>query len=173
MAGDIKLKYGTPSAITVTNLQSLASNSTFTTGWTSGTIDNTSTLAQDYLVGANLYTGTTVTAGSIRVYAYGALQDSGGTPTWPDIFSTGTEGSEGSNAILHDTEVLDSGLILLWSSAVDTSNDGPYPMPPRSIAAAFGQVPQKFALYVAHDTVAALKSTLQAVYVVPVLNQYT
>lgn len=173
MAGNILTKYGTPSALTVTGLQSLASNSTFTTGWTSGTIDNTSVLATDYLIGANLYGGTTPTAGEIRVYTYAALMDVGGTPTWPDLFSTGTEGTEGSGAIITDTENLDASLILLWSSAVDTTTDNPYPMPPRSIRAAYGSVPQKFALFIAHNTVAALKSTLQAVYAVPVFGSYT
>jgi hypothetical protein len=170
--GDIKLKYGTPLDLTVTALQSLASSSAFTSGWTSETIDNTSVLATDYMVGANLYAGTTPTAGEIRVYAYACLKDVSGTPTWPDLFSSGTEGTQGA-ATLHDTENLDSGIMLLWSSAIDTSTDGPYPMPPRSIRQAFNNVPQKFALYVAHNSVAALKSTLQAIHAVPILDQYT
>jgi hypothetical protein len=172
MAGDIKVKYSSTAALTVTALQSLASSSGFTSGWSSGTIDNTSELATDRLIAANLFGGTTPTAGEIRVYAYAALSVVGGTTIWPDLFSSGTEGTEGA-VTLHDTENLDSGLVQLWSSAVDTSTDGPYPMPPRSLRQAFESVPPKCALYITHNTVAALKSTLQAVYDTPVMDQYT
>lgn len=168
MAGDIKLKYGTALTPTVTALQSLASNSTFTSGWTSDWIDNTSVLALDNLVSANIVAGTTPTAGSVRVYAYAEFPDG----TDPDIFSSGTEGSQGT-ATIHDTEQLNASFVLLWSSDIDTTSDQAYPSPPRSIAAAFGQLPRKYAIYVAHDTVAALKSTLNALYVDPVLSQYT
>jgi hypothetical protein len=170
LAGSITLSYGgSPLTLTVTNLQSLASNSTFTSGWTSAWIDNTSVLALDYLITANIAAGTTPTAGSVRVYAY--AQHSNGS-TAPDLFSSGTEGTEGA-ATVHDTEILDSGLVLLWSSSIDTTTNDNYTMPPRSIAAAFGQVPRKFALYIAHDTVAALRSTVNAVYADPILNAYT
>lgn len=168
MAGDIKLKYGTALTPTVTNLQSLASNSTFTSGWTSAWIDNTSVLALDYGISAALFAGTTPTAGSIRVYAYAEFPDGSD----PDLFSSGTEGTEGT-CTLHDTEVLDASLILLWSSAIDTSTDGSYPMPQRSIAAAFGFVPRKFALYITHNTGVNLKSSGQVVHADPILNQYT
>ncbi len=169
MAGDLKLKYGTALTPTVTNLQSLASNSTFTAGWTSAWIDNTTTLAVDYLITAAIAAGTTPTAGSVRVYAY--AQHSDGS-TAPDIFSAGTEGTEGT-ATVTDTEMLDASLVLLWSSAIDTTTNDVYTMPPRSIVQAFGQVPRKFALYIAHDTVAALRSTVNAVYADPILYQYT
>lgn len=168
MAGDIKLKYGTALTPTVTALNGLASSSTFLSGWSSDWIDNTSVLALDNLVSAAIVSGTTPTAGSIRVYAYAEQPDG----TDPDLFSSGTEGAQGAVTI-HDSEQLDASFVLLWSSAVDTTTDQAHPMPPRSIAQAFGQVPRKYAIYVSHDTVAALKTTLNAVYVDPVLNQYT
>lgn len=167
MAGDIKLKYGTALTLTVTNLQSLASDANFASGWTSAAVDNTSVLAEDYLVGGTLFGGTTPTAGEVRVYAYASVD---GT-NWPDLFSAGTEGTQGA-ATIHDTENL-SGLVLLWSSAVDTTSDAPYPTTPLSIRAFLGSVPPKFALYVAHNTVAALKSSGQVLYAQPVLSQYT
>lgn len=169
MAGDITLKYGTALTPTVTNLQSLASSTGFTSGWTSAWIDNTSVLAVDYLVSGNIAAGTTPTAGSVRVYAY--AQHSDGS-TAPDIFSAGTEGTEGT-ATVTDSEQLEASLVLLWSSSVDATTNDNYTMPPRSIAGAFGQVPRKWALYIAHDTVAALRSTLNAVYADPILNAYT
>lgn len=152
----------------MTNLQSLASSSTFLSGWSSDWIDNTSVLALDNLVSAAIVSGTTPTAGSVRVYVYAEQPDG----TDPDLFSSGTEGAQGA-ATIHDAEQLEASFILLWSSSVDTTTDQAHPMPPRSIAQAFGQLPRKYAIYVAHDTVAALKSTLNAVYVDPILQQYT
>ena len=164
---DFQLKYGTALTPTVTNLQSLASSSTFLSGWTSAWIDNTTVLALDYLITAAIVGGTTPTAGSVRVYAY--AQHSNGS-TAPDLFSAGTEGTEGT-ATIHDTEQRDASLVLLWSSDIDTTTNDVYTMPPRSIAQAFGYVPRKFALYIAHDSVATLNSTGNAVYADPVLMQ--
>ncbi len=169
MAGDLQIKYGTALTHTVTALQSLASASGFTSGWSSAWIDNTSVLALDYLATANIAAGTTPTAGSVRVYVY--AQHSNGS-TAPDLFSSGTEGTEGAVTVT-DTEQLDASFVLLWSSSIDTATNDNYTMPPRSIAGAFGHVPRKFAYYIAHDTVAALRSTLNAVYSDPILNQYT
>lgn len=174
MAGDLKLKYNSTNALTVTGLQSLASSSAFTSGWSGPTIDNTSDLAYDRMIGANLFAGTSPTdAREIRVYAYAALSVVGGTTIWPDLFSSGTEGTEGA-ATLHDAENLESGLVFLWSTRTDSTSDAPYPMPPVSLRAAFGgTLPPKCALYVAHNTGVALKSSGQAVYDTPVLEQYT
>lgn len=170
MAGTIKLNtYGSATTFTVTNLASLASSSTFLAGWTSAWLDNTSTLADDYLVTGQVTGGTTPTAGSVRVYAY--AQHSDGS-TAPSIFSAGTPGTEGT-ATVTDSEQLDASLVLLWSSAVDTTTNDIYTMPPRSLKQAFGAVPRKCALFVAHDTVAALKSTGNAFYADPILYQYT
>jgi hypothetical protein len=167
--GAFTTDYGTALTPTVTNLQSLASASGFTSGWTSAWIDNGTVKALDYLVTANIAAGTTPTAGSVRVYAYAQHADGS---TAPDLFSSGTEGTEGA-ATVTDTEQLDASLVLLWSSSIDTTSNDNYTMPPRSIAQAFGQVPRKWALYIAHDTVAALRSTLNAVYADPILGAYT
>lgn len=170
-AGDIKGKRGTPVALTVTNLQSLASNSTFTTGWTSAWVDDTSITALDYEVSGQISAGSSPTAGSVRVYVY-ALHADGSTA--PDLFSTGTEGTEGSGTVIHDTEQLAASFILLWSSDIDTTTNDVYTMTSRSIKAAFnGVVPLKWALFVAHDTVAALRSSANAFYYTPIIAQYT
>jgi hypothetical protein len=167
VAGDIKQKYGTIETLTVTALQGLASSSSFLSGWTSGYVDNTTNLNVNSVVYGQIVSGTTPTAGSVRVYAYAF----DGTNT-PDLFSSGTEGTEGA-ATVTDSEQLDASLVLLWSSSIDTSSDQPHPMPPRSIRQAFGFMPRKWALFVAHDTVAALKTSLNAIYVDHELGQYT
>lgn len=153
-AGD--LSYRASANLTVTALNGgIASSTTWVAGWTSGTIDNTSDLDFDKLVSAKFVVESSgLTAGEIRVYVYAMLDDS----TWPDIFSAGTEGTEGT-ATLHDTEIRDV-LKLLWSAATDTTASRVYPMDPTSIAALYGgQLPAKCALFVTHSTVAALETS--------------
>lgn len=173
MAGDIKLKYGTTQALVQTNLDGLGSSSSFVAGWTSDAIDNTSELATDFLISGQFQVESSgLTAGEIRVSAYGAHNPTG--PVWPDLFSSGTEGAEGA-ATISDTEVRDSAFAPLWSTVTDTSASRVYPMPPRSIREAFGNVPPLFALFVAQSTVAALETTSDpnVMYYTPILYQYT
>lgn len=167
MAGNNQQKYGTIETFTVTNLQSLASSSTFQSGWTSAYIDNTTNLNVNSVVYGQIVAGSSPTAGSVRVYAYAF----DGTNT-PNIFSSGTPGTEGA-ATVTDSEQLDASLVLLWSSAIDTTTNDIYVMPLRSIRGAFNFLPRKWAIYVAHDTVAALKSTTNALYADHELGQYT
>lgn len=172
MAGDITLKYGSSATFTQTNLDGLASSATWVSGWTSGGVDNTAELADDYLVSGQFQAESSgLAAGEIRVYAYAAFN---ATPTWPDLFSSGTEGTEGA-ATLHDTNTRDSSLVLLWVTATDTTASQVYAMPPRSIKAAFGAVPPHWALFVAQSTGAALETTgdPNQLYRVPVKHQYT
>lgn len=169
MAADFKSKYGTPAALTVTALHSLASSSTRTAGWTSAWIDNTTTLALDYLVSGEFKVNNSVAPTdkkSIEVYAYASYD---GTAA-PDLFSSGTEGTEGA-ATVHDEEQRDCGMVLLWSATNDTGTGEVYSMPPRSIRQAFGFVPRKFALFVTHDTGQALHSAGNALYDDPVFEQ--
>lgn len=172
MAGSLKLDYIADSTLTQTNLDAVASSATLVAGWTSGSVDNTANEYTDYLVAAKfLLESAGLSAGEIRVYAYAALDD---TPTWPDLFSAGTEGTEGT-ATVHDTEIRDSGMVLLWQTQTDTGASDPYTMPPTSIAAAFGSVPRLFALFVTQSSGAALESTgdPNQVYLQPEIGQYT
>ena len=109
-AGDIRQQLRASSALTVTALNgALASSTTFVAGWTSGTIDNSTNLDLDLWISGNFTAESTgLTAGQIRVYLYTEDEDN----SWPDLFSAGTEGTEGT-ATVHDTEVLDSGMYLL------------------------------------------------------------
>ena len=163
MAADFKAKYPADAALTVTGLQSLASSTTRTAGWTSDAINNTSNLDLDVLVGGefkvnNSSAPTTLT--SIEVYAYAAYKDD---PTWPDLFSSGTEGTEGA-ATVHDEEQRDCGMILLWSCTIDAGTGEVYSMPPRSLRQAFGVLPPYVALFVVHNTGQTLHSSGNALY---------
>lgn len=152
---DVSAKYRASSNLTVTNLHGIASSSTWVAGWTSGTIDNTTDLDLDKLIsGAFVAESAGLAAGEIRVYVYAMLDDS----TWPDIFSAGTEGTEGT-ATLHDTEIRDA-LKLLWAQVTDTTASRVYPMQPASVAARFdGVLPPKFALFVTQSTGTTLETT--------------
>lgn len=146
---DVKKAYRAAAALTVTNLHSLPSSSTWTSGWTSGTIDNTSDLDLDKLIAIQLELASSgLAAGEIRAYVYTMLDDS----NWPDLFSSGTEGTEGA-ATLHDVYVRDYMLTPLYSWFTDTTNSQKYSCPWTSIAELFNHVmPPKCALYIAHST---------------------
>lgn len=76
-----KPTYGTYTAMTVTNLQSLASSAT--AGWQSDRISNISNLATDYEVVVKLTTANTAPANDKAAYVYisPAITTDGGT-TW-------------------------------------------------------------------------------------------
>jgi hypothetical protein len=160
-----KLVYRAASNLTVTNLAGIASSSTWIAGWTSALVDNTTNLDLDILVSAKFTVESAgLAAGEIRVYVYDMLDDT----NWPDIFSAGTEGTEGT-ATLHDTNTLNSSLKYLWSTATDTTASQVYAMPKMSVAAVYGGVlPPKFALFVAQSTGTTLETSGQQVTVVGV-----
>ena len=176
MAGDIKLQYGTSSVLTVTNLHSLASDQEWDSGWSSETIDNRTNENLDILLSGTFTThASNRQAGSINVYVYSVL--SGVTPTWPDLFSTGTEGTEGA-AVIRGTQQRDGGLRLIASMAVDTGASEIYTFPMTSIAAQFGGIlPSVVAIFVAQNcsttTTAGLAAAGSAIYITPVSAQYT
>lgn len=151
----ITVNYGTDAAFTQTNLDGISSSATWVAGWTSAAIDNTSTKAVDYLVQGQFQVESSgLSAGVIVVYAYASLND---TPTWPDIFSAGTEGTEGT-ATIHDTEIRDT-LKVVASIVTDTTASRYYSFQPVSIASLFGHVPTHWALFVAQSTGTTLETT--------------
>lgn len=175
MAGDIKLKYPAAStAVTVTNLHSLASSQTWIAGWTSNSVNNTTNTYLDYLYSFTFTTNASNRqAGSINIYVVAALND---TPTWPAT-SSGTLGTEGAVAFA-DTYRRDSLVRLLASVTVDNTASAIYTVPPTGIAQLFGGgVPPYHCIVVAQNasttTTAGLASSGSAVYYTPVTAQYT
>jgi hypothetical protein len=163
----IRMVYGTDSALTVTALQSLASSATRVAGWSSASFDNATDRNADRLISGQFTVASSAPTvnTTISVYAYAAHLD---TPTWPDLFSSGTEGSQGA-ATVHDEEQRDCGMRLLWTGTVDTGTSEVYVMPPTSLATAFGGLlPVLTALWVVQNTGQALAASGNALYEMPV-----
>ncbi len=144
-AGDVKLVLAASSNLTVTNLHSIASSSTWIAGWESGAIDNTTNLYLDYRVTAKItVAAASLSAGEIRMYLVGMLDDS----TWPDVFD-GTESTE----TITDTEMRDAICKLAAVTATDTTNSDVYYLDCPSAAAVFGgNLPAKFVIFITHST---------------------
>ena len=148
---DIKVAYAAASDLTIT-LASLASDTNLLAGRESAVIDNTSTLALDYLVSGKVTAGTSPTASrSIEVWAVGSWD---GT-NWPDVFD-GTESAE----TITSADIKASICRLVAAMATANTSDRVYHFGPVSLAAAFGGVlPPKVVLFVTHSTAVALNST--------------
>lgn len=146
--------YDADTAFTQTNLDGIASSATLVAGWTSASV---TTAADDYLLSATFKVESAgLSAGEIRVYVYTILDDA---PTWPDVFSAGTEGTEGT-ATIHDTEVRDSSFVMVWSTLTDTTVSRPYSMPQTALAAFFnGVMPEIWAVFVTQSTGTTLETT--------------
>lgn len=142
------ISYGASTAMTIT-LTSLASSSTLLAGRESTAVDNTSTLAVDYIVGGKTRAGAgTPIAGVIEYWAYGSYD---GT-----TYSGGASGSDAALTFASEK----TNLALLYSQPTDTTASHTYEWGPYSIASAFGGVvPKKWGIYIVHNMSAALSAT--------------
>lgn len=172
--GDIKEKYATSVALTVTNLHSLASSADWSAGWTSAAYSNLTNLYEDYLYSFSFTThASNRQAGSINIYVMTSLND---TPTYPAT-ATGTIGTEGALSFV-DLEERDSICTLLKSITVDNSASAILATPQMGIAALFGgRMPTHHAIFIAQNcgttTTAGLAAAGSAVYHTGILGQYT
>lgn len=143
---DIKIAYAASSNLTVTNLHSIATSATWVAGWESGAVDNTSNLYVDYLISGKIALGNSATAGEIRVYVVGLLDDS----EWPDVID-GTESTETwSTTTIRDAA---ARLGFVCATRADPGTDDVYPIKPFSVASMFGGIcPKKFVIFVTHST---------------------
>lgn len=148
-----KIGYVADAAIACT-LASLASSATWVLGRESASVDNTTTLAVDYLVSGKITVGTTPTANTtIEVWVIAPIED---TPTWPDVFlGTDTEKTVTNRQMLYSC-----GALAHVISIVATTSDIDYPIKPFSVASLFnGIMPPQFSLFVTHNCTAALHAT--------------
>lgn len=152
-AGDVKYaSYPASSALTQTNLDGLASSSTHLSGWESGAIDNTSNLYTDYRITAKIQVESTgLSAGEIRMYLVGALEDA----SWPDVFD-GTESAE----TVTDTEIRDAVCRTAAITITDTTASRTYYLECPSVAAVFkGNLPKKFVVFITQSSGNTLETT--------------
>jgi hypothetical protein len=150
--GDVTTLYAaSANEATVTALNSLASSTTWLAGWESTAIDNTTTKYLDFRVTAKITAGTTLTAGELRLYLVGMLDDS----TWPDVFD-GTSSAE----TVTSAGIRDAICKLGASSATSTTNSVVYYLDCPSVAAVFGGcLPKKFVVFITHSMVGALAAS--------------
>lgn len=145
--------YSASTALTIT-LASLASSTTFVAGRESTVVDNSSNKYYDALLTGLVTVGTTPTVNTqILVYVFGQMDDS---PTYPDVMD-GTDSDE----TITSAGVGRGFLKLAASLDVDaTTSNRAYNFGPVSVAPLFGGVlPQRWSVFVVHNTVAALNST--------------
>lgn len=148
-AGDVKSVYASSAnEATLTALNSLASSTTWLSGWESTAIDNTANLYLDFRITAKITAGTTLTAGELRLYLIGMLDDS----TWPDVFD-GTSSAE----TVTNAQIRDAVCRLGASCLTTTTNSVVYYLDCPSVAQVFGgYLPKKFVVFITHSMVGAL-----------------
>lgn len=141
--------YQTPATLTMT-LASLASDTNLVAGRASTSINNGSAGADaiDALVGGKVTTGTSPTADrQIEVWAYGSYDG-----------TSYAGGATGSDANL--TPQAKSLMRLLTVIPTSSTSNQLYTWGPFSIAQAFGgAVPEKWGIYIVHNTGVALNAT--------------
>lgn len=131
-------------------MASLATSSTLVAGRESTAVDNSSTLYLDVQIKQKVTTGTTPSAGTIELWIIPSFD---GT-TWPDVFD-GTDSAE----TVTSRDVLYGSGRLGASVATDTTSDRVYELTVPSVRDLFGSLPQKFVLFIVHNTGVNLNST--------------
>lgn len=156
------ITYGTYTAMTVTNLQSLANDSTDPFGaWQSARVANHSTLAQDYEILIDLSTANTAPAGDAAAYVYVIpwMTTDGGT-TWIAGANFGTTtlptGSEGTASISDPNSM--RAVPIPYKVAQQRLNRQ------FSIAGALGFMPDGWSLAIRNATGAALSTGCVVAY---------
>lgn len=148
---DIKQAYIASSAVTI-SLASLASDANLLAGRESDAYDCTTSKPLNVLIGGTIMVGTSPTTGKeIRIYCVGTIADA----SWPDVFD-GTDSAETiSTAGTRDS----IGKLVAVIPTLATSNQAYY-FGPVNVAALFGGVlPQKFVVFVTHNTAVNLHAT--------------
>jgi len=158
---DVKLAYGSSSALTIT-LASLASDISLIGGRQATVIDATGGLI-DILLSGKIKTGTSpTTARQIEVHAIAPLDDS----NWPDAFGA-------SDAAVTISSVEVKGVICnpVAIMPITSTTGAVYSFSGVSLAALFGgTLPPKIVIWVVHNCAVALDSTggNHALYMKPV-----
>ncbi len=151
-AGDIKTAYASTATITI-GVENLASDTNLLAGRESTAVDNSTNKYIDALLSGKIRTGTTpTTARRIQVWVYAEIDD---TPTYPDVL----DGTDSDETITSD-DIKVSALRLAAEMSTDATTGRDYYFGPISVAALFGGVlPQRWGVFVTHDTAVNLDVT--------------
>lgn len=149
---DIRTKYGTEAALTIT-LASLADDNTNTIAGRASTAVVNSGNEIDMVVSGKMRTGTSPVSGrTIEIWAYAQIDD---TPTYPDSV-TGTDAAK----TFTSANVLQSSMRFVATITTDSTTGRDYFIPPTSIASVFGGVlPKRWGIFILNRTGVALDST--------------
>jgi len=137
-------------ALTIT-LASLATSSSLLVGRESTAISNVSNLYVDALVSGQITTGTSPTAGTIEVWAYGIIKHVASTPTYPSPVT----GTDAAITFVAETKLRQ----LIAAIPTNATSNTAYSIPPTSIASLFGVLPIKWGVAVIHNTAVNLHAT--------------
>lgn len=165
MTTTLKPVYGASSALTTTNLQSLATSSTLLAGWSSAVQDNTTNLSMDELITGTFKMGTTPTVSTIiEIWAWSILDD---TPTYPDTIT----GTESLKTLTSTNTKLAGGFKWCESITIDATSAAVYPFA-FSLANAFGgYMPKKWGLWVVHNNVVTWAASGNVITRIPLQYQ--
>lgn len=146
------INYATATAITISPA-SLGSSGTYVAGRESTEIDNTTNAYLDALVQGFVTTGTSPTVDTyIKLYVWGSH-------TAPSTTALDVLDGLDSAETFTSTEIMNSIVTLVRSVKINATSNQKYHFKPFSIADIFGEVPQYWGLFLAHDTGVALNST--------------
>jgi hypothetical protein len=167
MATLLKPSPGALAALAVTTLQSLATSSTWLAGWSSAVIDNTTNLSMDERISGKIFTGTSPTVSTfIEIWCWAVL-DASGSPVYPDTI----DGTESAKTLTSLNVKLAGAFRRALSITVDSTSNQAYPFA-FSLSEVFSDgVPDKWGVFITHNTGVALKSTGQLINRTP--RQYT
>lgn len=144
----INVAYATSQSLSVSNLNGLASNSTFVNGWESQVIDNSSNKYVDVLLAGNVTANASVapTANTNCLVYVWAVQDD--STSYPDVMD-GTESTETGVSV----NVYSGYLKLAAVMTFDAVTSRVYYFGPVSVAQLFGGVmPWKWGIYIAQNS---------------------
>jgi hypothetical protein len=149
MATVSKITYDTPGSLTIT-LASLASSATV--GQISTAVDNSTTLYDDVIIGGKITAGTTPTVNTqIEIWVYASYD---GT-TYTALGTTAA--TNGSFTIAQQNKTYMRIGAVLPTTVATTGFLHTYVCP--SLVSLFGVMPQKWGVFVIHNSVAALNAT--------------
>lgn len=148
---DLKIAYGSSAAFTI-SLASLATDGNLVAGRSSAVVSNASDLYDDALIAGTIKLGSSPAAGQIEIWAWSTRDDS---PTYFDNID-GTD----KNASITNRNILFGFMRNVATIPTPATTGVVIPFGPVSLAGLFGgTMPQRYGVWVVHNTTVNLDST--------------